>query len=152
VLDKYPIRSIREHSPLFGIFTGKNIKVAGERMSLNHLEHQIIRKRFRDPRIHFAINCGSKSCPPLPPNAFSGEELDKQLTQQTKAFTLNSLGVQYSPDGKRAKVSKIFKWYDQDFKREGGTREFINKARPNDLPVDSKLEYQKYDWSLNEAK
>lgn len=152
ILDKYPLKSVRDHSPLFGVFTGKNIRVAGERMSLNHLEKQIIRGRFKDARIHFAINCGSKSCPPIRPGAYDGDALDKDLDQQTKAFTLNSLGVQTTPDGKKAKVSPIFKWYDKDFQSEGGTREFINKARPNDLPTDAKVEYQSYDWSLNEAK
>ena len=152
VLDKYPIDSIREHSPLFGVFTGKHIRVAGERMSLRHLENEIIRKKFKDPRIHFAINCGSKSCPPLSAKSFDGEKLNQQLNAQTKAFTLSSLGVQTSPDGKKAKVSSIYKWYDDDFKQAGGTREFINKVRPDDLPADAKVEYQKYDWSLNEVK
>ena len=152
ILDKYPIKSVGEHSPLFGIFTRRHIKVAGEQMSLNHLEHQIIRKRFPDPRIHFALNCGSKGCPALPSSAFNGEMLDRQLNERTKRFTLSSLGVETTPDGKKAKVSKIYKWYADDFEKEGGTRAFINKVLPQDLPADAKVEYQKYDWSLNEVK
>ena len=149
VLDKYPIKSVWEHSPLAGIFTRKLIQVGGEKMSLNRLEKQIILKRFKDARAHFAVNCASASCPPLMGGAYDGETLDAQLTGQTKAFTLNPLGVQISADGRTAKVSKIFQWYDDDFKDAGGTAAYINQARPGAIPPDAKIEYQKYDWSLN---
>ena len=129
VLDKYPIKSVRDASPLFGLFLRKNIRVAGEKMSLNHLEKDIIRKKFNDPRVHFAVNCGSTSCPPLRKGAYDAKALDEELDARTKAFTLSDAGVEKSADGKKVRVSKIFKWYDEDFKGEGSAREFIGKKR-----------------------
>lgn len=152
VLDKYPIKSVKEHSLLWGIFTRKLIRLGGKKMSLNYLEKEIILKRFKDSRAHFAINCASRSCPPLNAGAYEGQSLDQELNQRTKSFTMNSLGVQPGKDGQSVKVSRIFKWYDEDFKRSGGTVDFINHARPQSLPSDTKLEYQEYDWGLNEAK
>jgi hypothetical protein len=152
VLDRYPLKSVRDHSPLFGMFTQKNIRLGGTKMSLNHLEKQLILKQFKDSRVHFAVNCASKSCPPLNTKAYDAETLNKELNERTKAFTLDSLGVQESKDGKKVKVSSIFKWYDDDFKGEGGAVEFINKNRGDALPSDAKVEYQEYDWTLNEAK
>lgn len=152
VLEKYPIKSVKEHSLLWGIFTRKLIRLGGKKMSLNYLEKEIILKRFKDSRAHFAINCASRSCPPLNTSAYDGQTLDKELNERTKSFTMNSLGVQPGKDGKSAKVSRIFKWYDDDFKRSGGAVGFINKARPQSLPGDTKIEYQEYDWGLNEAK
>lgn len=152
VLDKYPIKSVWEHSPLAGIFTRKLIRVDGEKMSLNHLEKEIILKRFKDSRAHFAMNCASGSCPPLQRKAYDGKALDQQLDERTKSFTLNSLGVKPSADGRKAQVSSIFKWYDDDFAKDGGAAAYINKARPGAIAPDAKVEYQKYDWSLNERK
>lgn len=152
VLDKYPIKSVWGHSPLGGIFTRKHIRVGGEKMSLNHLEKEIILKRFKDSRAHFAMNCASGSCPPLNSGAYDGKALDQQLNERTRAFTLNSLGVQPSADGQKARVSSIFKWYDDDFKEDGGAAAYINKARPGAIAPGAKVEYQKYDWSLNERK
>lgn len=151
VLDKYPIRSVRDVSPLFGIFLKKNIRVAGERMSLNHLEKDIIRKKFKDPRIHFAVNCGSTSCPPLQKGAFDAKTLDAELDARTKAFTLNEAGVEKSADGK-VRVSKIFKWYDEDFKSQGGAVNYIGKTRGERIAPDAKVEYKPYNWSLNDRK
>src|SRR5688572_1666119 len=152
VLDKYPIKSVKEQSLLWGNFTRKLIRLGGKKMSLNYLEKEIILKRFKDSRAHFAINCASRSCPPLSASAYDGEKLDQELNQRTKSFTMNSLGVQPGKDGTTTKVSRIFKWYEDDFARSGGAREFINQARPQSLPADAKIEYQEYDWGLNEAK
>jgi hypothetical protein len=89
ILDRYPIKSVWSATPLF--FVQKNIRVAGEKMSLSHLEKDIIRKKFKDPRIHFAVNCGSTSCPPLQKGAYDAKSIDKELEARTKAFTLKRL-------------------------------------------------------------
>jgi hypothetical protein len=137
--------------PLFSFFTTQRIKVAGQPMSFNHLEKDVIRK-FGEPRVHFALNCASRSCPPLNPEPFRGEKLDPQIEKLARAFVNSEKGVRVSPDGKTAELSKIFDWYKDDFKADGGAIAFINKRRNPTLPTDIKIAYQDYDWSLNEAK
>jgi hypothetical protein len=149
-LGKYPTKSVKD--VLFTFFTGKRIKVAGEEMSFNHLEKDVIRSKFSDPRVHFALNCASRSCPPLNPEAFRGDKLDAQLEKLARSFVNSENGVNYSAEKKSAELSAIFDWYKDDFEGEGGPVAFINKRRETPLPNDTKISYQKYDWSLNEAK
>ncbi len=149
-LGKYPTKSVKDL--LFTFFTGQRIKVAGEPMSFNHLEKDIIRPKFRDPRVHFALNCASQSCPPLNPEPFRGDKLDGQLDQLATAFVNSPKGVDYQPAKKTAALSAIFDWYKDDFKAAGGPLAFINKRRHEPLPNDVKITSQTYDWSLNEVK
>ena len=149
-LGKYPTTSVKDL--LFTFFTGQRIKVAGEPMSFNHLEKDIIRPKFGDPRVHFALNCASQSCPPLNPEPFRGAKLDPQLEQLATAFVNSPKGVDYTPAKKAAALSAIFDWYKDDFKAAGGTLKFINQRRREPLPGDTKITYQKYDWGLNEVK
>ena len=149
-LAKYPTKSVKD--PLLLFFLGKRIKVAGEQMSFNHLEKDIIRAKFGEPRVHVALNCASRSCPPLNRAAFRAEELDQQFEALAKSFVNSEKGVKYLPEKKTAELSKIFDWYKDDFKDEGGVVAFINKRRSAPLPTDVKITYQDYDWSLNEAK
>lgn len=145
VVSKYPIKTIKD--PLFTFFTSKRITVAGEKMSFNHLEKEVIRK-LNEPRIHFALNCASRSCPPLASTPFDGAQLDSQLTRLTRAFCNSANGAKIA--GKSAKVSMIFDWYKDDF--GGDSAGFINKYRTEPIPAGAKLEFAPYDWSLNEAK
>jgi len=149
-LAKYPTRSVKD--PLFAFFLGKRIKVTGEEMSFNHLEKDIVRARFEEPRVHFALNCASRSCPPLNRQAFRGRELESQLEKLSRAFVNSENGVKVSADKKSAQLSKIFDWYKEDFKKEGGVLTFINKRRDVPLSDDVKISYQDYNWSLNETK
>ncbi len=149
-LGKYPTKSVKDL--LFTFFTGQRIKVAGEPMSFNHLEKDIIRPKFNEPRVHFALNCASRSCPPLNPEPFRADQLDGQLEKLATAFVNSTKGVDYSPGKKTAALSAIFNWYKDDFKAVGGPLAFINKRRSEPLPNDVKITYQDYDWSLNEAK
>ena len=149
-LGKYPTKSVKDL--LFTFFTGQRIKVAGEPMSFSHLEKDIIRPKFGDPRVHFALNCASQSCPPLNPEPFRADQLDTQLEKLAVAFVNSPKGVDYSPAKKSAALSAIFDWYKDDFKAAGGPVAFINKRRSEPLPNDAKITYQKYNWSLNEAK
>ena len=148
-LAKYPTKSVKD--PLFTFFLLQRIKVAGEQMSFNHLEKDIIRAKFQEPRVHFALNCASRSCPPLNRQAFRGDALDQQFEKLATSFVNSETGVKYSPDKKTAELSKIFDWYKNDFKGEGVVA-FINKRRSTPLPNDVKIKYQDYDWGLNEAK
>jgi len=148
-LEKYPTASVKD--ALYSFFTSKRIKVAGQQTSFNALEKETIRGKFGDPNIHFALNCASRSCPPLLAEAFQGGKLDAQFEKLAKSFVNSDRGVKLSADGKTAQLSKIFEWYKDDFKG-GGAVEFINKRRSSPLPKDVKISYQEYDWSLNEAK
>ncbi|HEY2614346.1 MAG TPA: DUF547 domain-containing protein [Chthoniobacterales bacterium] len=149
-LGKYPTRSVKD--PLFTFFTSKRIKVAGEQTSFNALEKETIRSKFGEPRVHFALNCASRSCPPLNREIFRAEKLDEQFEKLAKGYVNSEKGVLYSPQNKTAQLSKIFDWYKDDFKNEGGALGFINKRRSTPIPNDAKISYQDYDWSLNEAK
>jgi hypothetical protein len=148
-LAKYPTKSVKD--PLFTFFLAARIKVAGEQMSFNRLEKDIIRAKFGEPRVHFALNCASHSCPPLNRQAFRGDELDQQFEKLAMAFVNSEKGVRYSPDKRTAELSKIFDWYKDDFKGDGVIA-FINKRRSTPLPNDVKIKYQDYDWGLNEVK
>jgi len=147
-LAKYPTKSVKD--ALYTFFTSKRIKVAGDQTSFKALEDNVIRK-FGDPHVHFALNCASRSCPPLSREAFDGGNLDAQFERLTKAFINSDRGVRFAAGGNSAELSKIFDWYKDDF-REGGPIDFINKRRSTPLPKDVKISYQEYNWDLNEAK
>ena len=148
-LAKYPTKSVKD--ALFTFFTKKNIKVAGQQTSFKKLEDDTIRAKFPDPRVHFALNCASMSCPPLLDEPFSGDKLEGQFEKLARGFVNSERGLRYAAEKKTAQLSKIFDWYKEDFK-EGGAVPFINKRRATPLPADVKIAYQDYDWSLNEAK
>ena len=146
VLQKYPTKSIKD--PLFTFFLSKRITVAGERMSFNHLEKDIIRP-LGEPRIHFALNCASRSCPPLRSEPYSGVQLDTQLDEQARGYSNNERGVKASGD--TAQLSKIFDWYKEDFGGEAGVSAFLKKHRREKSEFKA-VSYLEYDWSLNEVK
>lgn len=146
-LGKYPTKSVKD--TLFTFFTGKRITVAGEKMSFNRLEKDIIRPRFNEPRIHFALNCASQSCPPLRTEPYTAAKLEAQLEEQTRAYLNEERGIKLG--GNTAQLSKIFDWYKEDFGGEAGVRTFVPKYRGG-KPLPKKLAYQEYDWSLNETK
>lgn len=148
-LGKYPTKSVKD--TLFTFFTSKRITVAGQQTSFKALEDNVIRK-LGEPRIHFALNCASRSCPPLSRQAFTSGNLDGQLETLAKGYVNSDRGVKYSPETKTAELSKIFDWYKDDFKGEGGPIAFINKRRSTPIPAEAKINYQDYDWGLNEAK
>ena len=119
--------------------------------TLDDIEHSILRPQFNDPRVHFAINCASKSCPPLLAEPYRGEVLDAQLDRAAADF-LNRPG-NYRLDGDRFYVSSIFKWFDEDF---GNVLDFYSRYARGDLKQKLqagrdriKLAYLEYDWSLN---
>ena len=152
VLDAYPIKSIRDVAPLFGFFTRSSITVAGQKMSLNKLEKGVIIPTFHEPRVHFALNCASRSCPPLRAEPYAAAKLGAQLDEQATGYVnTNPLGVRPEGDNKVA-LSQIFDWYAKDFAPAGGAVTFINKYRREKLTDGVKITFQTYDWSLNEAR
>lgn len=145
IVDNYPTSSITNITakPWHKSF----IKLNGKTYSLNQIENDVIRKQFNEPRIHFALNCASKSCPILLNKAYLPETVYSQMTTQTKRFlndtTKNTFGA------KEIKISKIFEWYAEDFTKGGSTViDFINKYRTEQL-TNQKITYGEYSWDLN---
>ncbi|MHA1155648.1 MAG: DUF547 domain-containing protein, partial [Candidatus Heimdallarchaeota archaeon] len=126
-------------------------KVAKGKYNLNSIEHKKIRKDFNDPRIHFAINCGSASCPYLPNQLFTSGNLEKTLDGLTKFFINSNANVCYDEKLNLLFLNKIFSWYSKDFKSEGGIKKFIAKywKGPIDKLENSKIYFKKYNWKLN---
>lgn len=143
IIDNYPLNSIMD---LDGgkPWDVKWIELDGKKLSLNNIENDIIRPQFKEPRIHFAVNCAAKSCPPLMNKAWRSSSLEQDFTNQTKAFLSNAAYNKVSPS--TATISKIFEWYAVDF---GDLSSFL--ARYSSFKGStSDLSYQEYDWSLNE--
>ncbi|MFT7512378.1 MAG: hypothetical protein ACI9QL_001586 [Candidatus Omnitrophota bacterium] len=129
-------------------FKARNLTVAGEETSFHLLENEVIRPRFKEPRVHFALNCASASCPPLDPHAFVGEQLEETLDRLAKAFiNENDEGVKVT--GKKVALSKIFEWYEEDFSPD--VLSYVNSYRVTALPATVDIRYQRYRWTLNEA-
>ena len=138
-----------------GFFYFTKFEAGGETMSLYHLEHDIIRKRFGDPRIHFAINCASGSCPPLEATPWQGSDLDARLDEATRRFVADPEQVRIRPEERSVVLNPIFDWFREDFGdlyefliryAEGGRRETLVRARDEKWPIT----FFEYDWSLND--
>jgi uncharacterized membrane protein YdjX (TVP38/TMEM64 family) len=159
VVDQYPTRSIKDGGSLLSsIWKKKVATVGGTTYSLDDIEHGILRKAFREPRVHFAIVCASLSCADLPAEPFDAARLDAQLDQQTAAFLSNATkGLQPGADGRTARVSSIFKWFAEDFSASGGVAAFIRARSSPSVAArlgaltDAGLSYLDYDWSLNDT-
>ena len=156
ILTRYPgINSIKEIGSFFSNpWSKKFIPLNGFKVSLDHIEHDILRNRFKDPRIHFAINCAARSCPPLSNTPYEGDTLETRLEEQTRQF-INHVGKPFLKDNTLF-VSRIFKWFEDDF--SGNPLGFIRQYADNSLKQalenasaggDIHLEYLPYDWTLN---
>lgn len=145
VIDSYPITSIKD---IDKPWKKKFFKINGEWYSLGDLEHKILRK-YGDPRIHFAINCASFSCPVVWNRAYTGKNVQQALNEQTKKFINDPARNTITQNV--VNVSKIFSWYKKDFARNGrDVVDFINRYSDIKITNQSKKGYKNYDWSLNE--
>ncbi len=159
VLDHYPVESIRDIDISPGLFaTGpwdkKLISIEGENLTLNDIEHRIMRPIWRDPRIHYVVNCASIGCPNLRHRAYSGTEIDTALDRAATAYVNDPRGVSVV-DGK-VSVSKIYDWFIEDFGGSEGMvlRHLQRYAAPElaaRLEAIGKLSDVHYDWSINLA-
>jgi hypothetical protein len=128
--------------------------LAGERISLYDLEHKVLRP-LRDPRIHFAIVCASRSCPALRAEAYDAERLDFQLDDQARRFINDPSRNRYDKAAKTAHLSEIFKWFDEDFAAAGSVQKYVARyvADPEiarGLAEETwRIEWIAYDWNLN---
>ncbi len=146
IIDSYPVKSITN---LKKPWEKEFFKIDGEWYSLNDLEHKILRK-FDDPRIHFAINCASISCPVVWNRAYTAENLQEALDRQTRDFINDPTRNQITRS--KVLISKIFDWFRRDFKvNDGDVIEFINKYSNVKIRENQNLKYKDYDWGLNKV-
>lgn len=143
IVDNYPVKSIKD------LHSGKPwdvkwIKLGKKTYSLNNIENDILRPKYKDARIHFALNCAAKSCPPLLNKAWTAENLEKDLRARTVKFLNNDTYNQINKTS--ANISQIFNWYAADF---GNLVGFINKHSAVDIGLNTKVNFNEYDWKLN---
>lgn len=150
VIDNYPIGSIKDVGNFFrSPWDIEFFQLFGDDASLNLIEHGMIREQFNEPRIHFAVNCASISCPPLQRVAFQAVQLDEQLEAATVNFLNDKSVNRVDPNSNRLLVSKIFDWYGEDF--DDVTAFILSKMQGVESSNQAfKLDYLDYDWGLNQ--
>lgn len=154
IVDFYPTKSIRDLGPRIKIPLIKDVwhykffKIAGVDMSLDEVEHSILRKEFEEPRIHFAINCASVSCPPLLNEAFVASTLENQLIRVTTTFVNDPSRNKISAQS--AQLSSIFSWFKGDFTKKGTLVEFLNSYSKVKISPNARITFLDYNWNLNE--
>jgi len=157
VLDHFPVESIRDIKISPGLFSfgpwGKLlVSVEDEEISLNDIEHRILRPVWRDPRIHYAVNCASIGCPSLDVRAYTADTIDARLDQAARAYVNDPRGVTIKNG--RVSVSKIYDWFIDDFggKEKTVLRHLTQYSTPDlaaKLKEIGKLSDEHYDWSIN---
>ncbi|MDA8887814.1 DUF547 domain-containing protein [Hellea sp.] len=153
ITDSYPIESIRKLGPLnSGPWKRKIIKLNGELVSLDDIEHKILRSKYRSPYIHYMLNCASISCPNLQKKAWKGETLKADQQRAAVEYINSSRGVTIEKDGLH--LSSIYKWFKEDFKSDAGVLDHILKYADKDLKSaieqGAKIRSYDYDWTLND--
>lgn len=144
VVQNYPTKSPMN---IVGFFDSNKFTVGNKQMTLNELENNLIRPTYKDPRVHFALVCGAKGCPPIQDFPFTKEKLNEQLSLVTQQALNNSTFIQ-SIDEKNAKISEIFDWYAADFGGNNkGIIDFINQYRTAKI---NSFSFYSYDWTLND--
>lgn len=144
IVDNYPTKTIMN-------FDGgktwdvRRIKLGDKKYSLNNIENDILRPQFKDARIHFALNCAAKSCPPLWNHAYTAANLETTLDVRTRAFVND--GKYNTITANRAQVSKIFDWYGADF---GNLKKFLNQYSKTPLKPTATVTFNEYNWDLNQ--
>ena len=146
ILDNYPLKSIKD---IGEPWKKEFILIGGQKMSLDNIEHGILRKKFDDPRIHFALVCASISCPPLRPEAYSAARLNAQLDDQARDFLNNSGKNKITPAS--AQLSSYFDWYKDDWNANGqSVVKWVNKYSKTKIDANTKIGFMDYNWNLNE--
>jgi len=180
IIDNYPIKSSFLKSRIYpknsirqipGVWDKITFNIMGTPHTLEHIEHQILRKKFNEPRIHMAMVCAAMGCPPLLNQHYSGAKLDRQLDDRTKRFLENPDKFKIDRDKNTVYLSSILRWFAEDFmekyapeknvaKHDKKTSAVLNFIAPYlnqpdkdyTLKGSFKIKYVKYDWSLNEQK
>lgn len=155
ILDNYPVKSIKDIGPKNQIpfvntpWAKKFFTIGGAKTSLDNIEHGTLRKKYDDPRIHFALVCASISCPRLRNEAFTAAKLESQLDDQGRDFLNNTTKNKVAKDA--AQLSNYFNWYKGDWTDNGQSVEkWVNKYSTTKITSGTKISYLDYNWNLNE--
>lgn len=165
IIDQEPIKASIRDIP--GVWRIRQFEIAGQRKTLDNIEHQTLRVDFNEPRIHAAVNCSAISCPPLRREPYTGEQLDQQLEDQVKQWLSSPHGVQIDREAGEVRISALFDWFGEDWLETYGGQEgyagsdkeraalhFISQyVDPDDRAYledgNYRVRYLDYDWSLN---
>lgn len=159
VVDRYPLDSVRDVGSLFGggFFKIKH-RIAGAQRHLDNIEHDILRKNFDDPRIHFVLVCGAFGCPRLLPRPYRAADLEDTLAAQAREFLAQPRGLRIDRDRNTLYLSRYFDWYGKDFKASAGS--VIDYILPYAPPASAayirsnqrslRRRFMDYDWALND--
>ena len=160
VTEHYPVDSIRDIStdPVrrLNVFKSDLVPFQGGTISLDTIENEHVRK-LGDARIHFAINCAAESCPPIRAEPFSGDRIDQQLDEQTRAFLNgpNGVTVEQTNGAVRVHTTKIMEWFAEDFDQAGGAlafiRRYLDPGEASKIAGDAEIVYDDYSWKLNDS-
>ncbi|KGL58573.1 DUF547 domain-containing protein [Polaribacter sp. Hel1_85] len=148
ILENYPLKSIMDIKQ-----KGKSAwkipfaKVGGKTYTLDHIEHEILRKNLFDPKIHVGVNCASGSCPKLGNKAFTEDNIEAELTQLMKDFINDTTRNKLSK--KKVQISSIFDWFKEDFTKNGSVVDYLNKYSDTEINKKAKISFLKYNWTLN---
>ena len=159
VLEAYPVDSILDIKDGFlptGPWNRKVVRVNSQELSLNDIEHRIVRPVFEDPRIHYALNCAAAGCPNLMPRAWRAETLEADLDAAERAYVNDPRGIRFDANG-RLTLSKIYSWFSEDFgnDEEEVLEDLLYAASPelqDKLYGRTSVDRYEYDWSLNDVK
>ena len=157
ILDHFPVQSIRDIDISPGLFADgpwgrKLIQIEGEAVSLDDIEHRILRPIWKDPRVHYALNCASIGCPNLAVTAFSAKDIEQQLDAAAMAFVNHPRAVAVSGD--TATVSSIYEWFKPDFGGDDRSvlshlKQYANAQLRTKLQAVTRIRDHHYDWALN---
>lgn len=148
ILENYPLKSITKIKK-----KGKTawkipfVKVGNKLYTLDHIEHKILRKNLFDPKIHVGVNCASISCPKLSNIAFTEENIEAELTRLMNDFVNDPSKNKLSK--KKVQISSIFDWFKEDFTKNNSVIDYLNTFSEIEINSNAKINYLKYDWSLN---
>lgn len=168
ILEHYPVQSVKD---IPGFWEVSVIQIGDRRYSLNEIRDMQLIQQFRDEKIHLVLSCGARGCPPFRREAFTGPLAEGQLYKAARAFVNDPQHNHIDPAAKKVQLSRLFKWYSQDFIMDFGTEEHLSDVDPGEAAVLSfiayylndaakldfletrqyKIKYQVVDWSLNES-
>ena len=170
IIDHYPVKSIKDIGSLFkGPWDQQAVKLFGKTITLNHLEHDILRKQYSEPRLHMVLVCAAKGCPQLRGKAYTADKLDEQFSDQSRRYLVSPAGLRIDREKQIVYFSSIFKWYGEDFiaryspatgfagidKTERAVANFcsaflVSADRDYLTAGEYAVKFLDYDWSLNE--
>lgn len=157
VVTHYPVKSIRDIGSLLrGPWKQEVVRLWGETTTLDHVEHDLLRRLYKEPRVHFALVCAARSCPPLRGEPYVGDRLEAQLEDQGRVFLSQTSKNRLDASSRVLFLSPIFQWFKGDFVATGKSiPEFVSPYFPEGSPRQLsgyRIQYTVYDWRLNDRK